>query len=120
MYSAVLKSTKHSCTTASVTSSPACGTIPYEDMLSFELIAISAVPAPISTKAIFRSLKFLGTTASMAAIGSKVKLLTLNPTFFITVYSESITERGKNVAITSTDTFSPLCPIKLDITNPFK
>lgn len=50
-------------------------------MHSFEPIAVSEVPAPISTKAILKSLNLFGTTASIAAISSKVKLLTLSPTF---------------------------------------
>ena len=53
--------------------------------VSFLLIAISEVPAPISTSAIFNNLSFLGTTASIAAIGSNVRLDISRSTFSITV-----------------------------------
>ena len=56
----------------------------------------------------------------MAAIGSKVRLLTLSPHLSITEYSESTTDFGRNVAIISTDIFSPLCPKRFDIIYPFK
>ncbi len=76
--------------------------------MSLLLNAISEVPAPTSIKARFNNLKFRGTAASMAAIGSKVKFITLRPTFSITEYKLSITDLGRKVAITSADILFPL------------
>ena len=66
-------------------SSPAVEVIAYAIIVPSFVIAISEVPAPISTRAIFNSLTLLDTAASIAAIGSNVINPTSNPIFCITL-----------------------------------
>ena len=83
--SAVPKSTRYSFIIVSVISSPATVAIVYPVTLPPVQAAISEVPAPISTITRFRSLKFSGMAALMAAIGSSVILAISSPTLRIVV-----------------------------------
>ena len=83
--SAVLKSTRYSFMIVSVISSPATVAMVYPVTLPSVHAAISEVPAPISTRTRFRSLRFSGITALIAAIGSRVTLTTSRPILFIVV-----------------------------------
>ena len=113
--SAVLKSTRNSFMTASVTSSPATVAIVYPVTLPPVHAAISEVPAPMSTITKFSRRRFSGIAALMAAIGSKVILATSRSALFIVVYRLSTTSLGRNVAIKSTLICFPRCSFKLDI-----
>ena len=92
---------------ASVISSPAVGTIPYATTVLSSVMAISDVPAPISTRATLRRRIVAGIRALIAAIGSSVKPLIVKSARFNDAISDSTTTRGKNVAITSTFISSP-------------
>ena len=102
IFSAVMKSTRNSFMMASVISSPAMVAMVYPVTLPLVQAAISEVPAPISTITRFKSLKFSGMAALIAAIGSRVMLATSRPILFIVVYRLSTTSLGRKVAIRST------------------
>ena len=69
----------------SVISSPAMVAIVYPVTLPPVQAAISEVPAPMSTITRFKSRRFSGIAALMAAIGSRVMLATSRPILFIVV-----------------------------------
>ena len=74
-------------------------------MLPLEITAISEVPAPISINTIGINLMLAGSTASAAAIGSRVKYDISSPIFLVTENRLSKTFLGRNVTISSA--FSP-------------
>ena len=115
IFSAVMKSTRNSFIMDSVISSPAIVAIVYPVTLPLVQAAISEVPAPISTITRFKSLRFSGIAALMAAIGSNVMLATSRPILFIVVYRLSTTSLGRNVAIRSTLICFPRWSFKLEI-----
>ncbi len=65
-------------------------------------MARSEVPAPTSTRATLSRRMVGGTTTCMAAMGSKVSESMSSPARSRAVPRESMTMRGKKVAITST------------------
>ena len=91
----------------SVISSPAMVAIVYPVTLPSVHAAISDVPAPISTITRFKSRRFPGMAALMAAMGSRVMLATSSPILFMVVYRLSTTSLGRKVAIKSTFTCCP-------------
>jgi len=76
-------------------------TVPSAEM------AKSEVPAPTSTKAILSIRMVGGTTTCMAAMGSKVRESIPKPARSRAVLRESMTMRGRKVAITSTWAVDP-------------
>ncbi|MNL81612.1 hypothetical protein D3C87_2087850 [compost metagenome] len=75
---------------------------------------MSEVPAPMSTRARFSARMFGGTAALMAAIGSSVRFCTSSPLWWLTATKESVTTRGKKVAISSTSMALPRWPSRLE------
>ena len=81
--------------------------------LPFLVIATSEVPAPMSTSTRFKCRIVGGISTLIAAIGSSVKACISSDELFSADCIESITCRGKNVAITVEDAFLPRCPTKV-------
>ncbi len=70
-------------------------------------MAISDVPAPISTSATFNLRIVAGINTLIAAIGSSVNASISKSARFKAASNDSTTTRGKNVAITSIDASVP-------------
>ena len=72
--------------------------------------ATSEVPAPISHIAMLMSLNSFGTTAFIAAIGSRVSPAVSRPASSTAAQRLSTTYAGRNAAMTSVTSSLPLCP----------
>ncbi len=112
--SAVSKSTRQWRIIASVISSPATVAMVYPATEPSFVIAISDVPAPISTIAKLSKRMSFGKTARMAAMGSNVSVSISRSISSMQRRKLLTTSLGRKVAITSTCALAPLCSKRLE------